>query len=503
MKTVVELLEDTARRFPQKTAFADEKESLTYEALVREARSIGTSLLSMGLRHSAVAVYLPKTVHALSAFFGAAYSGNFYTVIDDRMPLGRIRTIFGTLSPAVVITDKTLAADAEMLLPGRVLLLDAALAAPPEEDALAASLRGIVDTDPLYALFTSGSTGVPKGAVVCHRSVLAYSEWVCETFGITSETVFGNQTPFYFSMSVLDIFSTVRSGAEMHIIPKMLFSFPVRLLQFLNDRKINTIYWVPSALNIVANWKALDYVPVPLLKKILFAGEVMPVRQLNYWIASQKGALFANLYGPTEVTDICTYYVVDRPFREGETLPIGSACSNCGVIVLAEDGREAAPGETGELLVRGSFLAMGYYNNPEKTAQAFVQNPLNHSYPETVYRTGDLVRRNERGELLYLGRKDFQIKHMGYRIELGEIEAAAAALPEVQECVSIYDPAKDSILLVVQARGLSEADILGGVKKRLPPYMVPNRIIRLPQMPHNANGKIDRALLKQQYTEGK
>ncbi len=500
MKTVLELLENTARLFPEKTAFTDEHEALTYSAFLREAQRIGSFLRKKQLRRGAIAVYLPKTVHALAAFFGVAYSGHFYVVIDDRMPEERIRSIFRTLSPAAVLTDEALAPQAETLLPGCVERMEEALAEPVDAEALRAAQSSVIDTDPLYALFTSGSTGVPKGAVVCHRSVLAYAEWVCETFGITSETAFGNQTPFYFSMSVLDIFSTIRSGASMHIIPKTLFSFPVRLLQYLNDRKVNTIYWVPSALNIVANWKALDYVPVPLLKKILFAGEVMPVKQLNYWISRQTDALFANLYGQTEVTDICTYYVVDRAFEDGETLPIGRACNNCGVLVVTDDGREAGPGETGELLVRGSFLALGYYANPEKTAQVFVQNPLNPSYPETVYKTGDLVRYNDRGELLYLGRKDFQIKHMGYRIELGEIEAAASVLPNMHECVCIYDAAKDSIILIYQARGLDEAAVLAGVKKRLPVYMVPNQFVRVTQMPHNANGKIDRALLKNQYT---
>ncbi|MEA4965918.1 MAG: amino acid adenylation domain-containing protein [Oscillospiraceae bacterium] len=503
MKTVLELLEHTADRFPKKTAFTDETESLTYEALLREARQIGACLLPRQPRRRAVAVYLPKTVHALAACFGAAYSGGFYVVIDEQMPQERIRSIFETLSPAAVLTDEAHRAQAETLLPGGVVLLEHARTAPCDLTALDEAAREIVDTDPLYTLFTSGSTGVPKGAVVSHRSVLAYADWVTETFSITEDTVFGNQTPFYFSMSVLDIYSTIKAGATMHIIPKKLFSFPVTLLEYLNTRQVNTLYWVPSALNIVAIWKALDYVPLPLVKTILFAGEVMPVEHLNYWIAHQRGALFANLYGPTEVTDICTYYVVDRPFQTGETLPIGRACANCGILVLAEDGREAAPGEAGELLVRGSFLACGYFNNPENTAQFFIQNPCNQYYPETVYKTGDLVKFNSRGELLYLGRKDFQIKHMGYRIELGEIEAAASALPGMHENVCLYDPIRDRILLCYQAHGLDEAAVLSGLRARVPAYMLPNKLFRLPQMPHNANGKLDRALLKTQYLSQK
>ena len=500
IKNVLQYLEQSARRRPGQLAVTDAEQQLTYGEYLHLAQAVGSALLALHAHNAPVAVYLDKRADSLAAFMGVAYSGNFYVVVDAQMPVDRINLILENLSPAAVLTDRQhLEAARSFRFQGPLLLMEDAIQHPVDGEGLELVRRQAIDTDPLYALFTSGSTGVPKGTVVCHRSVIAYAQWVCETFGIDETTQFGSQTPFYFSMSVLDVFSALCAGATLHILPKKLFSFPVRLLEYMNQRGVNTIYWVPSALCIIANCKALDYVPLPRLKKVLFAGEVMPTKQLNYWISRMPDRTYANLFGPTEITDICTYYVVDRTFADDEPLPIGKPCNNCGVLVLTADGRAAAPGEEGELCVRGSFLAMGYYNNPEKTAQAFTQNPLNPHYPERIYRTGDLVRINERGELLFVTRKDFQIKHMGYRIELGEIETAANALEGMKACACLYDEGTDQLVLVYQGHHLEAAGVLQGMQAKVPRYMVPNRLVRVKQMPYNQNGKIDRSWLKRNY----
>ena len=495
-KNILDCLERTEKTYSNKLAFVDNKREVTYKELLENSKKIGT-YLSTYEKNQPIAIFIDKTVSCLETMFGVLYSGNFYTVIDTKSPMERINLILNTLEPIKIITDsKNLSKLKSFGIEDNICVYEDMLNEKIDEKMLNQVRRKMIDTDPMYILFTSGSTGVPKGTVIAHKSVISYSNWVKETFNITSDTIWGSQTPFYFSMSITDVFSTILSGATLYIIPKMYFSFPIKLLEFINEKKINTIYWVPSALCIVANFKALDEVELPTLKKVLFAGEVMPVKQLNMWIDKLPNTMFANLFGPTETTDICTYYIVDRKFNNNENLPIGHACNNCDVIVVKEDGTEAKNGEEGELCARGSFLALGYYNNPEKTASVFVQNPLNKNYSEIVYKTGDIVKYNERGELIYLSRKDFQIKHMGYRIELGEIETAVNNIDGIIICACVYDTENSKIVLFYQGDEIEENELLEQVKNKVPAYMCPNQIIKLPRIPYNANGKIDRVNLK-------
>ena len=499
MKNILEFLEADAEKYGSKTAFADEKEELSYSDLLDASRRIGTALAKLGAVNQPIAVYFDKSVRTIAAMLGIVYSGNFYVIIDSEMPCDRIKKIFSTLQPCAIVTDSKYIESAAELGVLNLFAFNDLIKCRADDAVLAAIRASQIDTDPLYALYTSGSTGMPKGALITHRNVIAYSQWSSETFGITSETVFGNQTPFYFSMSVTDIYSTLRTGATLVIIPKHYFTFPIKLIEFLNERKINTIYWVPSAMAIVSNFKLFDFIKPEYLKTVLFAGEVMPTKHLNYWRKHLGDDLiYANLFGPTETTDICTYYVVNREFADDEPLPIGIHCDNCNVFIVNGKGERVAVGEEGELYARGSFLSAGYYNNPEKTAAAFVQNPLNTAYPEIVYKTGDLVKESENGEIMYICRKDYQIKHMGYRIELGEIEAAASAIERIQECACVYDEKNDKIVLFYSARKLKEDKIFEALAEKLTDYLMPNKLVKLSTMPHNQNGKIDRKFLATQ-----
>ena len=504
IKTIVQLLEQRAATHSDHVAFREVKRDITYHEIWKETQAMASALAMYQKRNEPVVIYLDKGIACLSSMFAVMASGNFYTVLDVAMPSERIQSIFDTLEPFVLLTDEKGARKAgELGFTKDILIYEELKQKEINEEVLRKIDRTMIDTDPAYALFTSGSTGVPKGTIVSHRSVLSYAAWVCETFGIDEHTVFGNQTPFYFSMSVLDIYATLYSGATLCILPKMYFSFPAKLIQYLNEVQVNTIYWVPSALCIVANLKTLDAVLPQYLEKVLFAGEVMPMKQLNIWRSHLPNLLYANLYGPTEVTDICTYYVVNREFSDEESLPIGVPCNNCDVFLLKEDATRAADDEEGELCVRGSFLANGYYNNPQKSAEVFTQNPLQPHYHEMIYHTGDLARYNEYGELMYISRKDHQIKHMGYRIELGEIEHAFLNMEGMISAACIYDDKKQEIVCFYQSTKLTASDLSERAKQKLPRYMWPAVILQVKKIPHNANGKIDRVQLKKQYMEEK
>ena len=495
MKNILELLELNAERFPDKPAFIDMEKTLTYSQLLNDARRLGSGISRLGFKNRPIAVYIDKSADLIAAMLGVVYSGNFYAVIDTEMPAERVNRIFETLRPSAILTDKK-HTELSSYENAATLYAEDLLELVEDSDRLSEIRKAQVDSDPLYTLYTSGSTGVPKGAVLSHKNVLSYIEWVTGEFGINEGTVFANQTPFYFSMSVTDVYSTIRSGATLVIVPKQYFSFPIKLVELMNEYKVNTLYWVPSAISIVSNMRVFDYAMPEYLRTVLFAGEVMPTKQLNYWINKLSDeVVFANLFGPTEATDICTFYRVNRKFRDDEPLPIGNACDNCDVFIVGDDGKAA---DEGELYIRGTFLASGYYNNPDKTAEAFVQNPLNSSYPEICYKTGDLVRLNEYGELMYKGRKDFQIKHMGYRIELGEIETAASAVEGMKECACVYDADNDKIVMFYSASRLKEDALFSELKSRLNDYLLPNRLVKLRELPHNANGKIDRKELKTQ-----
>lgn len=499
LHTVTQYLRKSAELYPKHTAFADNKCKLTYEEVLSVSEKIAYEMIKLNLFKKPIAVLMQKSAGNLAAFLGVAMSGNYYSVIDEKMPSSRIEKIINTFEPSVIITDSHNRAKAEAL-GCKVLVYEEITENVLSEDNRKEIIRTeskIIDTDILYVLFTSGSTGVPKGVIITHRSVIDYTEWVGETFALNHDTIIANQAPFYFDNSVLDIYSTIRNGGTLHIISKTLYSFPVRLLEYIRDNKINTIFWVPTVLSRIADMDLLDKCDIDCLKKVLFAGEVMPARQLNIWIKRLPNATFANLYGPTEITVDCTCYIVDRPIKDDESVPIGYACTNTDILVLNERNELVKTGEKGELCVRGSSLALGYYNNPEKTAAAFVQNPLNKLYNELIYRTGDIVHYNDRGEIIYDGRMDSQVKHTGHRIELGEIEAAVSSNPSVSSNCCIHEPKKDQLILFYVG-DIEEGSLKKYLAALIPDYMLPNILNKLNQMPLNMNGKIDRNTLKNQ-----
>ena len=499
-KSVIEYLVHTAAQHPQKTAVQDTTGSITFTELLDSAFVIADAIKAKGLWRSPIGVYIPKGCTMVQAFAGINMSGNFYVPLDTKSPDTRISSILNVLESEAVITDRAHEQQVKGMFSKEVFVMEEMLEKQPQPNVNAETyLADQRDTDPVYSIFTSGSTGTPKGVVIAHRGVIDYIDWAVSTFGVTSEAIIGNQAPFYFDNSTLDIYLMYATGATLDIIPDMHFSFPAKLVDYMNEHRITFVFWVPFALINVANFDILKDKKPEYLKDVLFAGEVMPNKHLNYWRKHLPHCRYANLYGPTEITVDCTFYEVDREFSDDEPLPIGIACRNSGVLILVDQQREAGIREEGELCVRGSSLALGYYNDWEKTQKAFIQNPLNKHYPETIYCTGDIVYKNERGEIMYVGRKDSQIKHNGYRIELGEIENAVLASKMVDNCCAVYDFSNKKIVLFYQAaKEVTKGEFRKGVADRIPRYMIPTDYYREEMLKQNASGKIDRSYYKKQ-----
>ena len=495
IRSVCDFLDNSALKFPNKIAFVEGQKSISYKNFNKITSAVASKILEFLIKKEPILIILPKGIDALISMFGVAKSGNFYSIIDEKMPSERVEKIIAKLRPKLIITSKE-------------LYFDYGIPAIFSDDFATFSINqtalntvNIIDTDLLYVLFTSGSTGEPKGVAITHKSVVDYTFWVCETFNFTENEILLNQAPFYFDNSVLDIYGSLVSGACLHIIPNSLFAFPKKVCEYIEQNNINTIFWVPSVLIYFANTNATALLINSALKKVLFCGEVMPNKQLNIWRKTLANALYANLYGPTEITDVCSYYVVNRDFSDDEPLPIGRACKNTELLVFDDEMRLITPDEIyhkGELYIRGTGLSVGYYNDPEKTQNAFIQNPLQNAYTEKIYKTGDIVAYNEYGELICYGRSDSQIKLNGHRIELGEIETALNAHENIRRSACVF---KDNEIITFYESN-KELDCLKDfLEVKIPAYMIPRKFFHIKELPQNPNGKIDRKALKQKLEQ--
>ncbi len=490
---VLSYLSDSYEKYPDRVALADANIQMTYGEVWAYVTSLGSRIAAhVGKTKKPVAVCIRHDVTDVLLFFSVAYSGNFYVPIDLSLPGERVKGMLSELCPSLVFTRDGLKLPEGMTdfpLCTAEEWMDSLSVSEGEENA---PWKTCKDTDPLYVIFTSGSTGTPKGVTVSHRSVIDMAEQFCAVFRFPVHTVFGNQAPFDFDVSVKDIYLSLKVGGRLEILEKKLFSFPKLLIDRLNEREIDTVIWAVPALKIMSELDAFAEEKPMHLKNVMFSGEVLPPKALDYWRKHLPDARYVNLYGPTEITCNCTYYTVDRVFAPDESIPIGIPFPNCDVFLLDGD-HPVEDGEIGEICVTGSCLALGYYNRPEQTAAVFTQNPLQTAYAEWIYRTGDLGK-TEHGLLYYMGRRDTQIKHMGHRIELGEIELCVNSLEGVLVSACVYDREKAKITLFFQGAAESAA-VSKHLRGRLPKYMLPSSVRKIDRFPQTRTGKIDRNTL--------
>ena len=500
---VLEYLEKSASLRPDAVAVTDEHGQMTYAELLLASKAAGCALAQYDIAGYPVMVLMEKGIETLRTFFGILYAGGFYVPVDPSVPDSRLESMFETLEHPYIIADADGLERVARVLPDASCAEASKVTAPVNRVLLDLIRENSGDDDPAYILFTSGSTGTPKGVCVSHRAIIDFIDSFVATFRFTSNDIFANQAPFDFDVSVKDIYSSMCVGGTLAIVPRPLFSQPAALLDYVNAQHATVMIWAVAALCLISSLHGLDYSGLPTVRKVLFSGEVMPMRHLRTWMERLPEALFVNLYGPTEITCNCTYHIVDRAREYADGLPLGEVFPNREVLLFgASDALITEPGVAGEMCVRGASLALGYYGRPDLTASAFVQNPLRPDEPDTMYRTGDLARYDEAGELFFCGRKDNQIKHLGHRIELEEIDVAFERCEGVTRCRSAFDPEKSRIHAFYEG-DIDEAAVIEQARASLPEFMIPSTLTRVDDMPLTKNGKVDRKALLARYLEEK
>ncbi len=514
------LLEASADRSPDAVAVVDRERTVTYSELEARANRLAHLLIDLGVEPGdRVALYLDKSMESLVAIYGILKAGAAYVPFDPLAPPARLAYIAENAGIRHLMTGTEKAGAWPALLDGNapletivVLNTSAAELGRPaisprvltrddvEQQSSSRPRAGTIHLDLAYILYTSGSTGRPKGVMLSHLNALSFVDWTVDCFGVSAGDRLSSHAPLHFDLSILDLFAAAKAGARVVLVPPEDSFLPVELKRFIEDHEITVWYSVPSILGMLAQRGGMKGGEFPKLETILFAGEVFPTKYLRQMMKLLPHVRWANLYGPTE-TNVCTYYEVPS-LPEGKTdpIPIGRAIDNVEVFAVTDEGSRAAPGEVGELFVRGSTVMQGYWNNPERTVKNLVANPFGGELHDPVYRTGDLVQEDEDGNYQFLGRRDHQIKSRGYRIELGEIESALYAHPQVVECAVIAVP--DELISnrihahVVVRSPLKQADLVRFCASRIPKYMIPEAFEFGDALPKTSTGKIDRQALR-------
>lgn len=495
MINVLEYLEKTASRCPHRVAYQAGEDAFTFAQLKESAVRIGSALAARAPRQSAVAVMMdPRGAACVRVFMGVWYAGCFYAPLDPALPPERLGLILENLRPRALVCDDAHRAKAELVCPAGCALIDWRQAAQaPANDARLAALRRAAAPDDLAAvLYTSGSTGVPKGVAHTQASFLAYTEATIEIYGFTEATVFGNQSPFFYANSIIDIFPPIALGARVCMIPASALAFPKTLVDFLRRAGVTELTMTPSSFVAVANAGVLSDGCLPDMRYLIMSGEAMPWRQLDMWMRAAPGGHAWNFYGSTEMFSVSVGKVRGR-YAAGETIPVGRPFPVVSLRFVAEDGTEAPRGVPGEMYVSSPMVSRCYYRDEARSAQVYVPDPLGRD-DRVFFRSGDYGYLNAEGELVVVGRRDSMVKHHGYRMELGEVEAALRAAPGCLEACCLLQRERDELWCFV-AGDVAEQALRAHLRARLARYMLPDRWVIRAALPHTANMKIDRKAL--------
>lgn len=512
-----------AERRPERVALVFRESRVSYGQLEEESGKLARVLRELGCRPGdRVVLAAAKSPAAILGMIASLKAGCAYVPVDVESPAARVERIVRAVEPravlvgegAVPLVDALVGSGALASSAVIVSVLDRPLAGERFETVVCARdwadgeglppLPRVSPNDPAHILFTSGSTGEPKGVVVTHASVCHFVEWAIDYFGATAEDRFSGHAPLHFDLSTFDLFGALAAGAELHLVPPERTLLPHRLADFIREAELTQWFAVPSTFTLLAAADALRERDFPSLERVLWCGEVLPPSVLRYWMERVPHASFTNLYGPTETTIASSFHTVSEPPRSDEPIPIGVACPGEELLLLDDELRPVAPGELGEIVIGGVGVSPGYWRDEERTREAFVLDPRGSG--SRLYRTGDLGRVGPDGLLYFHGRKDCQIKHRGYRIELGEVEHALTALQEVAECAVVAIetdgfPGTEICCAYVPTPGRSSSprQVRRALRARLPAYMIPTRWRELEALPRNPNGKIDRPRIRDSF----
>lgn len=518
-------VQDSAARTPDKVAVVDGERSLTYRDLDERSNQVANLLRSLGVeKGDRVGLYLRKSLEAVVGIYGAMKAGAAYVPLDPSAPEHRIGYIAGNCGLRHILTGKekrrawsTVKQEGAAALEHFIVMnVDEgewdvprvavhAAAAIDEQPKTLLHDTFVTQQDLAYILYTSGSTGDPKGVMLSHLACRGFVDWAAEEYGVVADDVVSSHAPLHFDLSTFDLYAAARAGATLVLVPPKLSVFPVEVAKFIDTHQITVWYSVPSILTMMVEHANLQPGALPSIRNLLFAGEVFPTKYLSRLMKLMPHALFANLYGPTE-TNVCTAYTVPEPPPEdGPTISIGKAIGNVDTFVIDDEGEVVAPGTVGELLVRGPTVMRGYWGDIERTRQRLVTDPRDPDFGDPVYRTGDLVEEMPDGNYRFLGRRDHQIKHRGYRIELGDIETAINAHPDVVECAVVAVPdefVSNRIKAFVAVKAeIADSEMINHCAELIQKYMIPETFYFREHLPKTSRGKIDRQLLGREAIE--